>query len=515
MESAILWHELAASGQLARPPGYPALEASVLDTGRDEDRPALPGGLSAVLRDQPPSASGVPIRSAMMSAMAADGSNSWRDGELPGAAVPPGPGVVQDPVRPDRPAAPGIAAVQSARSAHHGLASWPSVAAAHAKEASGVLDQGSSSKILDVIQHAAAERIAPEPWIPEPAVPNPEASKLGATVSGVPKLEAVKLRMLEPGAPEPRTPGSEVPGLGVAGSEVPEPRLPKRRAPDPVAAVLLAAASTPAINDTALAAVSKNAVAAGDSGRLSAEDGEAVPVGQATVSERLAATAQLAASGRPWPSDQSGELDTARTAALPEFFGGLQDRSGSLLSPVSAAARSGPDAVPAGNAAVGAAASASPVDRPAAGPPAGLQTAFNRILADDIGMTGGSGLGNLSLGGPDVVPRRTGRSMPANATTRPQDIVGSAQAGAAASGRFDAPGSPAATAGGNASGRDAARVAQPNAMVALRGDVVLDGRKMGHIVAVGQTSAASLPTVSASAINLRALPVFAGTGAPL
>ena len=56
---------------------------------------------------------------------------------------------------------------------------------------------------------------------------------------------------------------------------------------------------------------------------------------------------------------------------------------------------------------------------------------------------------------------------------------------------------------------------QPGMMVTLRGDVLMDGRKMGRLVATGQTSAASLPTLSGSAINLRAMPIFAGTSAPL
>ena len=56
---------------------------------------------------------------------------------------------------------------------------------------------------------------------------------------------------------------------------------------------------------------------------------------------------------------------------------------------------------------------------------------------------------------------------------------------------------------------------QVGMMVALRGDVVMDGRKMGRLVATGQASSASLPTLSGSAINLRAMPIFAGTGAPL
>ena len=56
---------------------------------------------------------------------------------------------------------------------------------------------------------------------------------------------------------------------------------------------------------------------------------------------------------------------------------------------------------------------------------------------------------------------------------------------------------------------------QAGMMVTLRGDVLMDGRKMGRLVATGQTSAATLPTLSGSAINLRAMPIFAGTSAPL
>ena len=56
---------------------------------------------------------------------------------------------------------------------------------------------------------------------------------------------------------------------------------------------------------------------------------------------------------------------------------------------------------------------------------------------------------------------------------------------------------------------------QSTTMITLRGNVNLDGRKMGAIVAAGQISSASLPTVAASAVNLRALPIFRGTGLAL
>ena len=82
-----------------------------------------------------------------------------------------------------------------------------------------------------------------------------------------------------------------------------------------------------------------------------------------------------------------------------------------------------------------------------------------------------------------------------------------------ASGRAENTGGMATTVGPDGSG--AAQGVQAGMMVTLRGDVMLDGRKMGRMVAAGQTSAASLPTVSASAVNLRAMPVFAGTRAPL
>ena len=51
--------------------------------------------------------------------------------------------------------------------------------------------------------------------------------------------------------------------------------------------------------------------------------------------------------------------------------------------------------------------------------------------------------------------------------------------------------------------------------IALRGDVLMDGRRMGRIVAAGQASTANLPQGSASAVNLRAVPLFAGTSVPL
>ena len=57
--------------------------------------------------------------------------------------------------------------------------------------------------------------------------------------------------------------------------------------------------------------------------------------------------------------------------------------------------------------------------------------------------------------------------------------------------------------------------ADAGSVVALRGDVLMDGRRMGRLVASGQVSAANLPQVSASSVNLRASPVFSGTSVAL
>ncbi len=60
-----------------------------------------------------------------------------------------------------------------------------------------------------------------------------------------------------------------------------------------------------------------------------------------------------------------------------------------------------------------------------------------------------------------------------------------------------------------------ANQADTGSVVALRGNVLMDGRRMGRLVASGQASAASLPQVSASSVNLRATPVFSGTSIAL
>ncbi len=56
---------------------------------------------------------------------------------------------------------------------------------------------------------------------------------------------------------------------------------------------------------------------------------------------------------------------------------------------------------------------------------------------------------------------------------------------------------------------------QGETTIALTGDIVIDGRKLGRIAAATQVSSASLPPRSASSVNLRAMPVFTGSSVPL
>ena len=53
------------------------------------------------------------------------------------------------------------------------------------------------------------------------------------------------------------------------------------------------------------------------------------------------------------------------------------------------------------------------------------------------------------------------------------------------------------------------------ATITLRGNILMDGRRVGRLITAGQSTAANLPQVSSSAVNLRATPVFAGTSLPL
>ena len=72
-----------------------------------------------------------------------------------------------------------------------------------------------------------------------------------------------------------------------------------------------------------------------------------------------------------------------------------------------------------------------------------------------------------------------------------------------------------AATGESLSGSSASDGAESGTTIALTGDVVIDGRKLGRISAIHQVSSASLPSRSASAVNIRALPVFAGSSVPL
>ena len=113
----------------------------------------------------------------------------------------------------------------------------------------------------------------------------------------------------------------------------------------------------------------------------------------------------------------------------------------------------------------------------------------------------------------DVVPRRTIEPGAGNSVTEaggPTGTVYKTQRRASEN-RAKPPSSSNSDAGQSS---DQLR-GQVGMVVALRGDMIMDGRKVGRLVATGQTSAASLPTLSGSAINLRAMPIFPGTSVAL
>nr|WP_321986649.1 hypothetical protein [uncultured Lichenicoccus sp.] len=56
---------------------------------------------------------------------------------------------------------------------------------------------------------------------------------------------------------------------------------------------------------------------------------------------------------------------------------------------------------------------------------------------------------------------------------------------------------------------------QGNTNMTLTGDIVIDGRKLGRLATSSQVRGASLPPRSASAVNIKALPVFTGSSVPL
>ncbi len=72
-----------------------------------------------------------------------------------------------------------------------------------------------------------------------------------------------------------------------------------------------------------------------------------------------------------------------------------------------------------------------------------------------------------------------------------------------------------ATSSGASSGSSAPDGNGRGTMIALTGEIAIDGRKLGRTTAASQVSSASLPPRSASAVNIRAMPVFTGSSVPL
>ncbi len=118
-----------------------------------------------------------------------------------------------------------------------------------------------------------------------------------------------------------------------------------------------------------------------------------------------------------------------------------------------------------------------------------------------------------ALSGRDVVPRGAINPRLPVTAARSGDTMGSTSMGSqrGRGSQYQTPPERVSSDSGSSAGQGG----QAGLIVALRGEVLMDGRKMGRLVATGQTSAASLPTRSGSAVNLRAMPIFAGTGAPL
>ncbi len=147
----------------------------------------------------------------------------------------------------------------------------------------------------------------------------------------------------------------------------------------------------------------------------------------------------------------------------------------------------------------------------------GLPAAGESVMSSPDGRSGDpasrGSFRDQAVGGQDIVPRRTG--APAWSGGRREARGADQQADRAGEPVRAGSGGEPITMAGNRGGSGTGSTAQAATMVALHGDVMLDGRKMGRMVASGQTSAASLPTVSASAVNLRAMPVFTGTRIPL
>ena len=118
-----------------------------------------------------------------------------------------------------------------------------------------------------------------------------------------------------------------------------------------------------------------------------------------------------------------------------------------------------------------------------------------------------------TTGGQNIVPRRVGTSV--RSAGRNEARHADQPAGRTTVSEHAGSGGGTIAMAGDRGSSSRGQTAPAATLVSLHGDVMLDGRKMGRMVASGQTSAASLPTVSASAVNLRAVPVFTGTRIPL
>ncbi|WP_428375200.1 hypothetical protein [Lichenicoccus sp.] len=120
-----------------------------------------------------------------------------------------------------------------------------------------------------------------------------------------------------------------------------------------------------------------------------------------------------------------------------------------------------------------------------------------------------------ALTGAKGVPRRAPAPDAGAWTSLPRHEVGAVTSSGrreAASQRY--PGSPAAQSAERLAGGFAGS-GQGDTTIALTGDIIIDGRKLGRIAAATQVSGASLPPRSASAVNIKALPIFTGSSVPL
>ncbi len=212
--------------------------------------------------------------------------------------------------------------------------------------------------------------------------------------------------------------------------------------------------------------------------------------------------------------EQGGVSPVARVVAVSTVSGQEgRKRPGQASHVTTVATRSSPLVAAAGNHTTPLPRFNLPIDRVLNG---GLDSPQSTPSSTLAGLGAGLNVDRFhdpAMAGQDVVPRRVGSPVQESMKMKNRGVARREEA-RAKSDYVDEPGR-AGSATRSSSGPGAAPASQPGTVVSLRGDVMMDGRKMGRLVAVGQTSAASLPTVSGSAINLRALPIFAGTSAAL